>query len=712
MRKRIGLVSNTHYVSFINRFYNTSYSHIFNLLVNRPYSRIINRDHSQPKRRNTRRKQNTPLAKKEKNIDETVKAKVDEIKDYIATSKTYNFKVRPRLNPFSTNDKDTEIELREPGSRVTEAMKWAMIAICSDMGARMLMKNFRDLFFKALITTQSYLNGFDRPVFTIKYFNKLWLTFLHRVKHKPERMSILFQPMYASHQRQSYIDSILEPFPTLLHDLYRYSTKVLGIGARTSAIINLMNRRSYVLYKDCPIRANLRLNKYHFWQFFHKFDGRLVRPVTKPRLTDEQKTQRVSWTKNMKETMEAFGDDFYVCFLDEKWFYTTSRRRKLKILPRAEFEEPEVAEAQMPKLRNRRFPLKVMFLGVIAPPDESRNFDGKILMKRVCEQYVTTKNSYNLHVASQYELNYELKRNEWRNLFDVDDDLSDMLVHEVLDMIRDAYMIDPGHEICFSYKTYSATGKSYTWKRLKVGDGFFLKNRHICSKSGRLRNLKVEDCILHRFLHAGMTLERDTTCDSKFMMTHIRLIGESIRKKYYWVEDLVPIFLIMDNAGGHGTTDTKEEYERILLDEFNVRIIWQVANSPETNMLDLGAWMSVQSHVEGIHKHQVMQNDVLAESCVYAFGELEESVLNNVYDRWVKVLDLIIKGDGDNNLVEKDRGKKAVVEEIITTDTLTTTLEQASEDEREAESEEEVGGSDIEHLSEFEDEDNNTVGDD
>ena len=200
MRKRIGLVSNTHYVSFINRFYNTSYSHIFNLLVNRPYSRIINRDHSQPKRRNTRRKQNTPLAKKEKNIDETVKAKVDEIKDYIATSKTYNFKVRPRLNPFSTNDKDTEIELREPGSRVTEAMKWAMIAICSDMGARMLMKNFRDLFFKALITTQSYLNGFDRPVFTIKYFNKLWLTFLHCVKHKPERMSIIFQPKYASHQ--------------------------------------------------------------------------------------------------------------------------------------------------------------------------------------------------------------------------------------------------------------------------------------------------------------------------------------------------------------------------------------------------------------------------------------------------------------------------------------------------------------------------------
>ena len=299
-----------------------------------------------------------------------------------------------------------------------------------------------------------------------------------------------------------------------------------------------MNHISYVLYKNCPIRANLRLNKYHFWQFFQKFDGCLVRPITKPRLTNEQKKERVSWEKSMKETMETFGDDFFVCFLDEKWFYTTSRRRKLKILPCAEFEEPEVVEAQMPKLWNRRFPLKVMLFGVTDPPDESRNFDGKILMKQVCEQYLTSKNSYNLHVATQYELNYELKRNKWRNLFGVNDDLNNMLVHKVLNIIRDAYIIEPGHEICFSYKTYTATGKSYNWKHLKVGDGFFLRNCQICSKSGKLRNLKIDDCILHRFIHAGTTLERDTTCDSKFMMTHIKLIGKSIREKYYWVEDL------------------------------------------------------------------------------------------------------------------------------------------------------------------------------
>ena len=165
----------------------------------------------------------------------------------------------------------------------------------------------------------------------------------------------------------------------------------------------------------------------------------------------------------------------------------------MKILPQAKFEEPEVAEIEMPKLCNRRFPLKVMFLRVTANPVYSRNFDGNILMKLVCQQHVTSKNSYNLHVATQYKLNYELKRNEWRNLFGENNDLHIMLVHEVLNCIRDAYMIEPGHEICFSYKTYSSTGKSYNWKRLKVGDGFFLKNCTICTKSGNVRNLKIED---------------------------------------------------------------------------------------------------------------------------------------------------------------------------------------------------------------------------
>ena len=50
-------------------------------------------------------------------------------------------------------------------------------------------------------------------------------------------------------------------------------------------------------------------------------------------------------------------------------------------------------------------------------------------------------------------------------------------------------------------------------------------------------------------------------------------------------------------AGGHGTNEGKCEYEKILLEDHNIILVWQVPNSPETNMLYLGAWMSIQSVV-------------------------------------------------------------------------------------------------------------------
>lgn len=42
------------------------------------------------------------------------------------------------------------------------------------------------------------------------------------------------------------------------------------------------------------------------------------------------------------------------------------------------------------------------------------------------------------------------------------------------------------------------------------------------------------------------------------------------------------------------------------MEEFYVEIVWQVANLNECNMLDIGAWMVVQSEVERIHRLLVM----------------------------------------------------------------------------------------------------------
>lgn len=157
---------------------------------------------------------------------------------------------------------------------------------------------------------------------------------------------------------------------------------------------------------------------------------------------------------------------------------------------------------------------------------------------------------------------------------------------------------------------------------MEVGDGFLLKNKTIRDKSGNARQLTLQDLTLHRFIIKGTTFVQDTMCDSKCMLDHIHKIGMAIRNSYLWVKMEVPIFLVMDNAGGHETNDAKREYKQILLDKHNIIIDWQIPNLPETNMLDLGIWMTVQSSVEYIHKNLVMKNDILAESVVHVFDEI------------------------------------------------------------------------------------------
>ena len=48
------------------------------------------------------------------------------------------------------------------------------------------------------------------------------------------------------------------------------------------------------------------------------------------------------------------------------------------------------------------------------------------------------------------------------------------------------------------------------------------------------------------------------------------------------------IYLTIDNVGGHGNVPEIKTYKKTSLDKFNIKIIHQVPNSPETNLLDLG----------------------------------------------------------------------------------------------------------------------------
>ena len=350
----------------------------------------------------------------------------------------------------------------------------------------------------------------------------------------------------------------------------------------------------------------------------------------------------------------------------------------MKVLPRAPWETEREAYIDTPKLRSRRFPTKVMYMGVVGRPIEGR-CDGKVFLQRVATTKTTNRSSFNQHF---------FKSGDWKKLL-VEDDLDDVLCEEVFNLIGEYYDLDENvtSNLSFAYDSHPSTGRS---KKVEQFDsGFLLDDRVYVDSCGIRHPVCLDQLKLLKHVPKGSVTQVDATCDSSFMLSQVHRIGRAIREKYDWVPLSKPIYLVLDNAGGHGTTDAKKTFMRTLRRKYNVVCKWQVPNSPDTNMLDLGAWATIQSQVEECHRKRVMRNDVLAESVEYAFYHmLDSEKLLNVYNRWRKVLHLVLKSCGGNELVEGCRGTADVddVEE----------LDLGSDNEREVAVDENAGLVDVE----------------
>ena len=171
------------------------------------------------------------------------------------------------------------------------------------------------------------------------------------------------------------------------------------------------------------------------------------------------------------------------------------------------------------------------------------------------------------------------------------------------------------------------------------------------------RQLRTDKYQLVVRMEKGDLREEDCSCDSKFMAKTMPEVGAAIRAKYAGVPRHIPIYLFLDNAGGHGTDEVVAKYVADLKKDFNVICIHQRPRSPATNMLDLGIWMALQSVVEKLHHGQRQHLDALCNTVMKAWGELEAVKLTNVYERWKLVLDLIIEDNGGDRLIESKRGK-------------------------------------------------------
>ena len=463
--------------------------------------------------------------------------------------------------------------------------------------------------------------------------------------------------------RTTYVKMLDEKYPKFWHEVYRSATASLGITENTECICKVMNQNAKEKYPECPIRGQLHFTPYHFWKWFYKHGGKVLCSVTKPRLTPEHIKNRYLFGKKWVQKLKDEHGKIYYCFLDEKWFYTSSRRKKLKILPKAPFESDEDAFVHKPKARSRRFPCKVMFMAIVCPPVDGK-IDGKIMIKRVSEQVLSKKGRYNQNFVAHYEINHKLKAHEWRLLYDKDNEYS---IYDFITIFKETYSIDDdvGNDLVLIYYSKKMQKGEVKNKLVKLDpceeNGPVLLGRKIryVKKDGTLGycSLALKDLLLRVNPKEGSIMEKDLTCDSKFMMLHIHEIGKSICDTYSFLPQEQVIYLFMDNAGGHGKTEVKKEYERILKNEFNIEIEWQVPNSPKMNMLDLGVWVGIQHLVDAFHRKVVLHKDQLARNAERAFAVISPKILQKVHERWKLVLQLIVAGKGTNELVEEHRGK-------------------------------------------------------
>ena len=121
----------------------------------------------------------------------------------------------------------------------------------------------------------------------------------------------------------------------------------------------------------------------------------------------------------------------------------------------------------------------IIIVAVVGRPVAGK-FDGKIWMNRISKVVSASRNSYNVHVSTNYELNYDIKTGEWMVLFSPFEYHAEITVEEALERLIENYDINTNINLCFSYKTFSATDKSHKWVRLT--EGFLLKGKKNCSE--------------------------------------------------------------------------------------------------------------------------------------------------------------------------------------------------------------------------------------
>ena len=110
-------------------------------------------------------------------------------------------------------------------------------------------------------------------------------------------------------------------------------------------------------------------------------------------------------------------------------------------------------------------------------------------------------------------------------------------------------------------------------------------------------NVTINDAQIRLRYRAGDNVERDILCESEYLMGAMTCVGKALQRAYHWLPIQTPIYLVLDNTGGHGSKKNITDYVQMLKDHFNVECVHQIPRSPFTNTLYLGVWTMIQSEI-------------------------------------------------------------------------------------------------------------------
>ena len=502
-----------------------------------------------------------------------------------------------------------------------------------------------------------YTSGLPEPPTTTRYIESFITLFLNAMKIGNGNE---WPTENKSRDRKTKVQKIQDEDPELLHNVWRYAEQTIGKKASFSRFIEVMNLKLESMGKD------FTLTKHNAITFFKQCKGTLKREKYVPLLTKEKKEKRVAWCNWMQDKLNNIKVGFNCCYIDEKWFYPSSGRCMEKNLPLANFETDSNTHVPNTALVSRRYIIKVMFMGIIAPPALRIQrwlgmlrrgwMNGKIGLHRVSEEEYLSRMVRNQKFADNSRVNETIKQGAWKDIYANDPSIC---IDDFLDDIAEFFELDDeiSEKLCLSYDTLARIHMTTKHlNRFKDGREELLIGREVKMADGSKRPLTINDMKLSVMYEQGDKRQKDCSCDTTYMKKIMPIVGNEIRDYFFWLNNSEPIYLIIDNAGGHGTNVAVEEYRKMLQDEFNIILKHQVPNSPETNLLDLGVWRALQSRVEKISFQHRFDSDVLAGSVQEAWEEFPVETIGKVYKKWLRVLELIKLDDGGNRYVEQLRG--------------------------------------------------------